>query len=438
MKRLSFSIVILLVVILLGSSMVQAQDYSKLIPESPLVLIKIDLKQFADSKMFSALNVGAIKKVTEQISPEFEKLTGFSPSRDIVQAGFVMGKDINLDSKDLNNMFMYVFGNFNPEKIMGELEREKELGVKYEKIGASTIIKIKDIDKCMFAFIDKNLFVIGSSDVVMAMIEGKFKGAGIPPAAKDTFEKSPIFINIENTGKLKEAILEGALTKAPAEAKTIVEKITSLTVYNVSGVNVTARFGIADKAAVAEITKKYEELKKMAIALLDAKDSENNDKIKAMSTLELFKSDAHNKKIVIALAREAMDAIKYEPAENSASLVIAPPEAFKEVISPEIIPVLIGGAAVVAAIAVPNFMKAKQTAIGKSCTANMRTIEGACELYAMDNPAFNVKTLEELKDKGYLKNIPVCRDGGKYEFEFDKATSKINVKCSIHGKLEIN
>ncbi|HPG60108.1 MAG TPA: prepilin-type N-terminal cleavage/methylation domain-containing protein, partial [Candidatus Wallbacteria bacterium] len=40
---------------------------------------------------------------------------------------------------------------------------------------------------------------------------------------------------------------------------------------------------------------------------------------------------------------------------------------------------------ILAAIAVPNFNRARAQAKKKSCVANMKTIEGAVELYQMEN-----------------------------------------------------
>ena len=71
---------------------------------------------------------------------------------------------------------------------------------------------------------------------------------------------------------------------------------------------------------------------------------------------------------------------------------------------------------VLAAIAVPNFQKARRRANSRACYANMKTISGALETYNLD---FNVDgrlpgfatgsfdiNYEQLKAGGYLQSLP--------------------------------
>lgn len=70
------------------------------------------------------------------------------------------------------------------------------------------------------------------------------------------------------------------------------------------------------------------------------------------------------------------------------------------------------------AIAVPNFVKARENSRTKSCMANLKQIDSAKEQYAMDN-----KLAEGAADPGlaalwgtgnYIKNEPECPSGGTY------------------------
>lgn len=96
---------------------------------------------------------------------------------------------------------------------------------------------------------------------------------------------------------------------------------------------------------------------------------------------------------------------------------------------------------VLAAIAVPNFQKARQRANSRACYANQKTIAGAIEMYNLD---FNTSlkelgstNLKLLKDNGYLQSIP--RDPGQggddsaknYELADDGAIS-----CTQHGGIQ--
>jgi len=94
---------------------------------------------------------------------------------------------------------------------------------------------------------------------------------------------------------------------------------------------------------------------------------------------------------------------------------------------------------IVAAIAVPNFKKAREQAREKSCYANMRVILGAVEMYNMDNSTM-ISTMGEaeiskLSTGGYLKGIPTCPSStGKYAGNELDGGGK--VKCEVHNTVE--
>jgi len=67
------------------------------------------------------------------------------------------------------------------------------------------------------------------------------------------------------------------------------------------------------------------------------------------------------------------------------------------------------------AVAVPNFMTARETSRSKACSSNLRQIESAKKQYAVDkrladgSPVTEITTLAD-----YIKTLPVCPDGGTY------------------------
>jgi prepilin-type N-terminal cleavage/methylation domain-containing protein len=70
------------------------------------------------------------------------------------------------------------------------------------------------------------------------------------------------------------------------------------------------------------------------------------------------------------------------------------------------------------AIAVPNFIKARETSRTKSCIANLKQIDAAKEQWAMESRAAATATspaLTTLVGSGaYIKNTPQCPSGGSY------------------------
>lgn len=91
---------------------------------------------------------------------------------------------------------------------------------------------------------------------------------------------------------------------------------------------------------------------------------------------------------------------------------------------------------VLAAIAIPNFRKARTGAREKACFANQRVLTGAMEMYMMDNTEPLTKLDIDVLVRGmYLKSPPQCPDGGEYSADFS-SNGDFEVKCSIHGSYD--
>ena len=86
--------------------------------------------------------------------------------------------------------------------------------------------------------------------------------------------------------------------------------------------------------------------------------------------------------------------------------------------------------AILLAIAIPNFLRARETSRAKSCAANLRQIETAKEQWAMDNKkgALDTPTMAELVP-AYMKSSPTCPSGGTY----DVGNMSTRPTCSIGG-----
>ena len=83
-----------------------------------------------------------------------------------------------------------------------------------------------------------------------------------------------------------------------------------------------------------------------------------------------------------------------------------------------------------AAIAIPNFIKARETARKNACIANLKQIEGAKQVWALDNNKSGSDT-PEWSDlvPDYIKRTPSCPSGGTYTIgNVDTAPT-----CNISG-----
>jgi prepilin-type N-terminal cleavage/methylation domain-containing protein len=78
------------------------------------------------------------------------------------------------------------------------------------------------------------------------------------------------------------------------------------------------------------------------------------------------------------------------------------------------------------AIAIPNFVRARNTSRAKACQANLKQIDSATEQYLMDNRTTTYPALTALSPN-YLKTSPACPSGGTYSM----GTASANPTCSI-------
>ncbi len=90
------------------------------------------------------------------------------------------------------------------------------------------------------------------------------------------------------------------------------------------------------------------------------------------------------------------------------------------------------------AIAVPNFIKARESSRTKTCIANLRQIEAAKEQWAMEEKKTSTDTPTDTDLAGsdkYIKVWPECPSGGNYDAIGDVGTAPA---CSIGGTHVLN
>ena len=94
-----------------------------------------------------------------------------------------------------------------------------------------------------------------------------------------------------------------------------------------------------------------------------------------------------------------------------------------------------GTTAVVAAILVPNFIKARAQGQLTACKSNEKNIATALEMYASDNAGRYPANLEQLTPD-YLRRLPTCpaaqSDTYSQTYEFSSAPDSYSFYCSGH------
>ncbi|MBL8049184.1 MAG: prepilin-type N-terminal cleavage/methylation domain-containing protein [Chthonomonas sp.] len=67
------------------------------------------------------------------------------------------------------------------------------------------------------------------------------------------------------------------------------------------------------------------------------------------------------------------------------------------------------------AIAVPNFVRARDTSRASTCVANLKQIDSAKEQYAMENRLGSGATVTQANIvPNYIRTMPACPSGGTY------------------------
>jgi prepilin-type N-terminal cleavage/methylation domain-containing protein len=86
-----------------------------------------------------------------------------------------------------------------------------------------------------------------------------------------------------------------------------------------------------------------------------------------------------------------------------------------------------------AAIAIPNFVKARTTAQKNACIANLKQIDGAKEQWALENKKTTGDTTDTTAVNSYLKNSqqPQCPANGTYNYN----VVGTNPTCTLASSL---
>ena len=96
--------------------------------------------------------------------------------------------------------------------------------------------------------------------------------------------------------------------------------------------------------------------------------------------------------------------------------------------------VVVGIVGLLAAIAIPSFIKARETSQLNACVNNMRILESAKEQAALKHDYREGDTVSQSEVSGFLKNGfsgLICPKGGRYTVN----PVGQNPECSVHGSL---
>lgn len=408
-------------------------DFSKFIfRDSPFVL-KLNVGSMLSMQQSLEANIPSLKKAQEEIQAEIEKRTGMVITRDVKHLIASVGPDINVSGKKPNNILIALTGSFNAEKITAEISKEKKVPVKIEK--KDGIYRILTDKNFQGAFLNENVFVFGSDDAVESAAGGKFKSAELSGETKKIFDESNFFLSFNMSGKLKEDLLKNMGAGTPPIASILLKSLRGILFFD-KHPSLVLKAEFSEKTAADDFKKLIDSFKNMAEIMMSAKEKEEDEKISRAGALELLNPELLGMKAALGAGKTFLGAIDATTDGSLAELRITVPEEFQALLKPGHLPVIAGVTGILAAIAIPNFTKARNEAQRKACKANMMTIEGGCELYQMENGTPAMITVNELVEKGYMKSKPVCRaqKDGAAEYKITIGEN-FEVECPIHGKL---
>ena len=87
-----------------------------------------------------------------------------------------------------------------------------------------------------------------------------------------------------------------------------------------------------------------------------------------------------------------------------------------------------------AAIAIPNFIRARITSQKNACINNLRQIDGAKEQWALENKKSSGSTTVDTEVNTYIKGgAPTCPGGGTYTYNVVDTNPACSLSASGHS-----
>jgi hypothetical protein len=404
-----------------------AAEAISIAPDSSVLLFKIKpLEVFPLTKIKDAALLDKIKKAFDQTKEK----SGVDLAKDVTEVLVYMNA-IDFPTIALGGPLVAVIvvkGKFDVKGIEDRIAKKNDPGVKKEKIGKGNIYTV---DETSFSPMDAETLLIGPSALVKAAIEpGKAK------SVKDSKEWAALL----EKGQFAKASFFCALV-FPASVKSLIDGLkdpkarvfASLENAVLGGDSQTTTISLKfkDKAGAQAAMVVLEESLKEAKGEVEKNKLEREfpkevlDKAREVRVMKAgmelgsslvkntelaIKENEITAKVTMAGLSENVDIMIEDWLANTADMFLEKPEAAK---TPS------EGAAD------PN---------KELCEANMCMLEGASDLYLMDQTMeVNVVKVDALVKDDYMRKAPECPVGGQYSITVTQAGPKIT--CTKHGDL---
>lgn len=364
MKKHFIALVFLAAIFMVSPAI--AADYSSLIAKDPVVLVKMNIGSFLNNPSMAAIYKGEIKKSLDMIFNEFEKKTGFSFTRDITDFGMFAASDINLNAPNANGVCFFISGKFDRDRLIEAIMKEKERTsasiITVEEKSGLKVFKFENFH-LRVVFLNENFVIIASEDIIDKIASKKLETAALTGDQKDGFENGCFYADVKLIPDIKKVIFtDDFLSKIPGDLKDSIVKLSQLTI-SAKSLNFKFNFKFSEAASANNFKKNLDSFISMGEAKLKDGLSEADEKLKnSASVFEIISSDAANLKTGYTLLAELLSFVKTEVNNETAVINFNFPAQYAEAFSPESTPVIVGIVGIAAAIAIPNFKKARERA----------------------------------------------------------------------------
>ena len=314
-----------------------------------------------------------------------------------------------------------VSGNFKTDNLISLAQsfipRDKKEEIKFETVSVNgkelqSILANKDK---RVIFLKDGLLLITNDSTFNLIKNNGITFAEAPKDVAQLMEKNKNFIYIS-----KVAMMFLSMLKLPPELISGIDSIAAF--MNDEAINVEITFNSQSSAEKmqTELENKRNEYNQNYL-----KDFEKNKKILADGELNKL-SKTIGMMYSSSKSKEFIDAINLKVNGNILSITT-------KLEMTKIIPGIIG-ATTIFTLNNPNFEAARKDARTKACFSNIRVLQGAVEMYNMDNATMmSTLDMEELVKTHYIKHIP---DKPEPECEYESIgdlTQDGYVNCKFHG-----
>ena len=359
-------------------------------------------------------------KVSKEIVSCLKNRLGIDIENEIEQIGFFL---FTQEDKKGANGLIFITGNFNPQNISNFAK--KMISAQKDSLKPGTVQingqKVQSLvsKDSRIIFYSKNMLLYCPKSTAPLFESNKLTFSKAPQSIIDLMERSKSFIYLGK--EAKEHIPPQTINSV--EGLNDLESIAAY--YKNSCFYLEAGFNKEDSAKA--FLNFVENLKKNVYK------AKSTDYERAMEDLKhsSIHSLADDIEKVLSSAK-TMDFIdEMQISRENTSLVLAQPleEQNKSMF-------VIGGIGVLAAAAIPNFKRARESAREKACFSNIRVLQGAVEMYNLDNETM-MESLEidKLVKGKYLRDVPQGPEPDCEYYSDGNLTNDGEVACRRHGKL---